>query len=99
MPFTGKRVKGVIFNGYVRDTSINAPIRIGELTVFPGDIVFANEYGVVFIPTHMVEALVAASELTGLRDYFEKLLLQLNKYPGGEIHRTWSNKIKEEFRA
>ena len=80
-------------------TSINAPIRIGEVTVFPGDIVFANEYGVVFIPAHMVEDLVAASELTGLRDEFERLLLQQNKYPGGEIHGDWSNKIKDEFRA
>jgi regulator of RNase E activity RraA len=31
--------------------SINAPIRIGEVTVFPGDVVLANKYGVVFIPS------------------------------------------------
>jgi hypothetical protein len=37
---------------YIKDmtpTSINAPIRIGEVTVLPGDVVFANEYGVAFI--------------------------------------------------
>src|SRR6476659_6961536 len=51
-------------------TSINAPIRIGEVTVFPGDVVFANDYGVVFIPAYLVEELVAASELTALRDEF-----------------------------
>src|SRR5690606_34284690 len=44
-------------------TSINAPIRIGAVTVFPGDVVFANEYGVAFIPAHMVVELVSASEL------------------------------------
>ena len=41
---------------YIKDmtpTSINAPIRIGEVTVFPGDVVFANEYGVAFIPAHL----------------------------------------------
>ncbi len=87
---------------YIKDmtpTSINAPIRVGEVTVFPGDIVFANEYGVAFIPAHLVEGLVKASELTGLRDEFERVLLQQSKYPSGEIHGDWSDKIKNEFRA
>jgi regulator of RNase E activity RraA len=87
---------------YIKDmtpTSINAPIRIGEVTVFPGDIVFANEYGVAFIPAHLVEGLVKDSELVGLRDEFERYLLQQSKYPSGEIHGDWSDKIKNEFRA
>jgi regulator of RNase E activity RraA len=79
-------------------TAINAPIRIGEVTVFPGDIVFANEYGVVFIPAHLVEDLVSASELTSLRDEFERVLLQEGKYPSGEVHGSWSENIKNEFR-
>jgi regulator of RNase E activity RraA len=82
---------------YIKDmtpTSINAPIRIGEVTVFPGDIVFANEYGVAFIPAHLVEGLVKDSELVGLRDEFERYLLQQAKYPGGEIHGDWSTRSK-----
>lgn len=87
---------------YIKDmtpTSINAPIRIGETTVFPGDVVFANDYGVVFIPAYLVEELVTASELTGLRDEFERKLLQEGKYPSGQIHGDWSDIIKNEFRA
>ena len=87
---------------YIKDmtpTSINAPIRIGEVTVLPGDVVFANEYGVVFVPSHLVEGLVSASEMTALRDEFERVLLQQGKYPSGEIHGDWSTKIKDEFRA
>lgn len=87
---------------YIKDmtpTAINAPVRIGEVTVLPGDVVFANEYGVAFIPAHLVEGLVKDSELVGLRDEFERYLLQQNKYPGGEIHGDWSDKIKNEFRA
>ncbi|MGV3588678.1 MAG: RraA family protein [Adhaeribacter sp.] len=86
---------------YIKDmtpTSINAPIRVGEVTVFPGDVVFANEYGVVFIPAHLVEGLVSASEMTALRDEFERVLLQQGKYPSGEIHGDWSDKIKDDFR-
>jgi regulator of RNase E activity RraA len=87
---------------YIKDmtpTSINAPVRIGEATVFPGDVVFANDYGVAFIPAHLVQGLVAASELTALRDEFERVLLQQGKYPSGEIHGDWSEKIRNEYRA
>ncbi len=87
---------------FIRDmtpTSINAPIRIGQVTVFPGDVVFANEYGVVFIPAYLVEELVSSSTLVGLRDEFERLLLQQGKYPSGQIHGDWSDEIKNEFRA
>jgi regulator of RNase E activity RraA len=76
-------------------TSINAPIRVGEVTVFPGDIIFANDYGVVFIPAHLVEDLVKANELTGLRDEFERLLLKQGKYLSGEIHGDWNETIKK----
>ncbi len=87
---------------FIRDmtpTTINAPIRVGEVTVFPGDIVFANDYGVAFIPAHLVEDLVKANELTGLRDEFERLLLKQGKYLSGEIHGDWTKNIKNEFRA
>jgi regulator of RNase E activity RraA len=80
-------------------TAINAPIRIGEVTVFPGDVAFANEYGVVFIPAHLVEGLVSASEMIALRDEFERVLLQQGKYPSGQIHGDWDDKIKNEFRS
>ena len=87
---------------YIKDmtpSSINAPIRIGEVTVFPGDVVFANEYGVAFIPAHLVEGLVKDAELVALRDEYERVLLQQGKYPSGEIHGDWSDKIKDEYRA
>ena len=87
---------------FIRDmtpTSINAPIRIGQVTVFPGDVVFANDYGVVFIPAYLVEELVSSSTLVGLRDEFERLLLQQGKYPSGQIHGDWNEEIKNEFRA
>lgn len=87
---------------YIKDmtpTAINAPIRIGEVTVFPGDVVFANDYGVVFVPAFLVTDLVTESEMVGLRDEFERYMLQLGKYPSGEVHGDWSDKMKDEFRA
>ena len=87
---------------YIKDmtpTGINTPIRIGQVTVFPGDVVFANEYGVVFIPAYLVEELVKESELVGLRDEFERYMLQLGKYPSGQVHGDWADAMKNEFRA
>lgn len=87
---------------YIKDmtpTSINAPIRVGEVSVLPGDVVFANEYGVVFVPAYLLEDLVTASEMTGLRDEFERAMLQSGKYLSGEVHGDWADKIKDEFRA
>ena len=87
---------------YIKDmtpTSINAPIRVGEVTVFPGDVAFANEYGVAFVPAFLIDELVSASEMTALRDEFERYLLQQGKYPSGQIHGDWSDTIKNEFRS
>ena len=97
------------FNGWVKGqhpsaikdmtpTGINVPIRIGAVTVFPGDVVLANKYGTIFIPAHLVENLVSSSEMTALRDEFERLRLQENKYLAGEIHGSWTDVIKEDFK-
>lgn len=87
---------------YIRDmtpVSINAPIRIGQVTVLPGDVVFANDYGVCFVPAYLVDELVKNAELVRMRDEFERYMLQQNKYPSGEIHGDWSDKMKDEFRT
>jgi len=42
-------------------SGVNTPIRIGRATVMPGDAVLGDRTGVIFIPPHLVEAVVAAS--------------------------------------
>lgn len=68
---------------------------MGEVTVFPGHVSFANEFGIAVIPAFLVEELVAATVMTALRDEFERFLLRQNKYPSGQVHRDWSNAIKK----
>jgi hypothetical protein len=36
--------------------------------------------------------------MTALRDEFERVLLQQGKYPSGEIHGDWNDRIKDDFR-
>ena len=96
------------FNGWIKGsdpsyiqgmmlTSINAPIRVGRATVLPGDVVLANEYGVIFIPAYLVEDLVLTSEITGLRDEFGHQRLREGKYLPGQIDSKWTEEIKEDF--
>jgi hypothetical protein len=96
------------FNGWIKGsdpsailqmmlTSINAPIRIGRVTVLPGDVVLAKKYGVIFIPAYLVEELVLNSEFTGLRDEFGHQRLREKKYLPGQIDSSWSEEIKKDF--
>ena len=85
---------------YLRETmltSINVPIRIGRVTVLPGDIVLANEFGTIFIPAHLVEELVIQAEFIMLRDEFGMQRLREGKYTPGQIDSRWSDEIREDF--
>jgi len=96
------------FNAFVRDwdpsflsetmlTSINAPVRIGRATVFPGDAVLAKDEGVIFIPPHLLEKVVITAEFIGLRDRFGHQMLREGVYTPGQIDGRWSDDIKDDF--
>ena len=61
-------------------SSINAPIRIGRVSVLPGDVVLAKTTGVAFIPPHLVQEVVISGEYTALRDEFNRYCMKTNKY-------------------
>jgi 4-hydroxy-4-methyl-2-oxoglutarate aldolase len=60
--------------------TINAPIRIGRVSVLPGDIVLAKSTGVVFIPAQFLADLLISSEYTALRDEFNHFCIQTGKF-------------------
>ena len=79
------------FNGWIRGSdpsaiarmmvaSINAPIRIGRVTVLPGDAVLAKKTGVTFIPPHLVAEVVIAGEYTQLLDEFSFYAQKTKKF-------------------
>jgi 4-hydroxy-4-methyl-2-oxoglutarate aldolase len=80
-------------------TTINAPVRIGEATVLPGDAVLAKKDGVVFIPAHLVEHIVLTGEVTELFDIFGQQRIKEGKYTAGTIDSKWSDEIKKDFRV
>jgi regulator of RNase E activity RraA len=80
-------------------TTINAPIRIGDVTVLPGDAVLAKKDGVIFIPAHLVEHIVLTGEVTELFDIFGQQRIKEGKYTAGIIDSKWSDEIKKDFRS
>jgi regulator of RNase E activity RraA len=79
-------------------TSINAPVRIGNAIVLPGDAVLAKKDGVIFIPPHLVEHLVLTGEVTALFDVFGQQRIKEGKYSAGTIDSKWTDEIKKDFR-
>jgi regulator of RNase E activity RraA len=77
---------------------VNTPIRIGQATVMPGDVVLGKSNGVIFIPPHLAEQVVKSSELVRLRDHFGQLRLSEGKYTPGEIDiPKWIDRIEADF--
>lgn len=101
-----KNMKG--FNAFVRDfhpsfteemllMGLNTSIRIGNAIVLPGDLVIATIEGVLFVPAHMAEQVVATSEFVIRKDQFGFEMVRTGKYSTGEIDSQWSEAIKTDF--
>lgn len=77
---------------------INIPVRIGEATVLPGDIVLGTPSGLMFIPPALAHGVAAASEDIRVRDVFGKLRLAERVYTSAEIDvPTWTEHIERDF--
>ena len=101
-----KQIEG--FNAYVRGwdpsfmknmilSSINRPIRIGRVTVLPGDVILARNEGVIVIPAHLAEKVVVTAEIVALKDEFGHERLRSGIYTPGQIDVPWTDPIKADF--
>lgn len=61
-------------------TDWNVPIRVGSATVVPGDIVVADEGGVLFIPPQLVAQVLERSAERRRREDFERGVVRSKKY-------------------
>ncbi len=67
-------------------TGINIPVRIGNTTVMPGDVVFGDREGVYFIPPHLVNGIVDEAETTHIHDEWTKKKFDEGKYKSSDIY-------------
>ncbi|MFD1142421.1 RraA family protein [Larkinella insperata] len=101
-----QNIKG--FNAYVRDfhpsfleemvlMGLNSPIRMGNTMVLPGDLVIAQREGVLFVPAHLAEQVVATCEFVTRKDQFGFEMVKSARYTTGQIDSQWTDEIKVEF--
>ena len=101
-------IKG--FHGFVRDfhptaladatlVGINVPIRIGGVTVLPGDVVLSDPEGLTFVPPQLAEKVVVSSEDVRLRDDWGHEMLRQGKYTPGQVDAKWTPEMEKEFEA
>jgi regulator of RNase E activity RraA len=76
---------------------INVPIRIGHVTVMPGDVAVTDPEGITFIPPQLAEKVADSAELTHLQDEWGHKMLREGKYATGQIDNQWTKEMIEEF--
>ena len=82
-------------------TGINVPIRIGNATVMPGDVVFGDREGVYFVPPHLVTKVLNKADETHIHDEWtrDKFINQTSKYKSSEIYGTPRDpKLQAEYK-
>ena len=98
------------FHGFVRGfhpsaladvtlVGLNVPIRIGGVTVLPGDVVLSDPEGLTFVPPHLVERVVVSSEDVRLRDEWGHAMLREGRYTPGQVDSKWTEAMEAEFQA
>jgi 4-hydroxy-4-methyl-2-oxoglutarate aldolase len=86
--------------GNVMLTGINVPVRIGEVTVMPGDLVVGDREGVYFIPPQFVKEVLDRADEIRIHDEWTKKKFDEGKYKSSEIYSTPSDpKLLQEYQA
>ncbi len=65
---------------------INVPVRIGETTVMPGDLVVGDREGLTFVPPQVVEEAAKQAKITELHDVWTKGKLATGRYKASELY-------------
>ena len=67
-------------------TGVNIPVRIGNTTVMPGDVVFGDREGVSFIPPHLVQGIIDAAQTTHVHDEWTRKKFSEGGHVSTEIY-------------
>lgn len=75
----------------------NAPVRIGGVTVLPGDVVVGDEEGVLFFPPQIAGEVIRSAENTVQSENFKRELIQSGKYRTRDIYPNLSPELEKLF--
>ncbi len=68
--------------------AINVPIRIGNVTVMPGDVVIGDPEGVSFVPPQSIEGVVDRADTTHIHDEWTRKKFDEGKYKSTDIYSS-----------
>jgi regulator of RNase E activity RraA len=85
MPAYFRSVHPSYING-VTVAAVNVPIRIGDVTVMPGDVVIGDPEGVSFVPPQLIEGIVDRADTTHIHDEWTKKKFDEGKYKSTDIY-------------
>jgi len=84
--------------GNVMLTGINIPIRIGGVTVMPGDLAVGDREGIYFIPPQLVKEVLDRADEIHVHDEWTKKKFAEGKYKSSEIYGSPTDpKLKQEY--
>jgi regulator of RNase E activity RraA len=85
--------------GNVMLTGINVPVRIGGVTVMPGDLVVGDREGIYFVPPQLVQEVLDHADETHIHDEWTKKKFDEGKYKSSEIYGSPSDpKLQQEYK-
>jgi 4-hydroxy-4-methyl-2-oxoglutarate aldolase len=67
---------------------VNIPIRIGNVTVMPGDLVAGDKEGVSFIPPSLAEGILDRADTLHIHDEWTRKKFDEGKYKSSEIYSS-----------
>jgi 4-hydroxy-4-methyl-2-oxoglutarate aldolase len=75
----------------------NVPIRVGQVTVLPGDVVIGDEEGLLFFPPQLAEDAIKAAENQTYNETFKEEMLRSGKYRARDIYPRLSPEMEKVF--
>ena len=75
----------------------NGPVRIGSVTVLPGDVVVGDEEGVLFFPPQITDDVIKAAENTVQTETFKREIMNRGKNRTRDIYPRLSPELEKEF--
>ena len=79
-------------------SGINIPVRIGNATVMPGDLVFGDAEGVYFVPPALVQQVIDNADVIHIHDEWTRKKFDEGKYKSSEIYGTPRDPaLKQEY--
>jgi len=92
-------VKGVHASAMADHVGVdwNAPVRIANVTVLPGDVVVADPEGVLFFPPQIAADVIAAAENTVYTETFKREMIQNPKYRSRDVYPRLSPELQKLY--